>query len=525
MTSPIERKISVGFAAALLVFLMISAALAFSARSLLEARQAMPTTQLAARGLETFGSALVEMENAFFGYLLRGKPDDQEAFDASRERLLRRLPEVRSLLLEHPAHAERLPLLEELVDRRVESMNGVITANQQNPPSQDLPELQDADRALGTSLRSVLQEMELEEIARSRDRTDAVEQQAQTVFWTASASGVLQVLVLILVGYLTWLDVRARRRAEAALKDAEEFNSRVLESSGDCIQVLDVGGRLLSMNAEGRRRMGVKRFATVANAQWTDFWRGDAVNAATAALNEAARGSTGRFQGLCPTMGGVQKWWDVIVTPMMGASGRPEKLLAVLRDITESRSAQDKFKILFEHSANAHLIYDEDGILECNPACVELLRARGKDDILGRKIHELSPGQQLDGAQSEGKLEELRELALHAGSIRHEWQLRRGNRDDVTVEMSLTPVQLNGRTVLLAVWHDLTERKRAEVALRESEERFQAFMNHSPAVAFIKDDQGRYVYINRVFADRFSLSMEELMGKTDFDWMPEDHAR
>lgn len=526
MTSPIERKISIGFAAALLVFLMISAALAYSARSLLDVRQGLPEAQQTARGLELFVSAITEAENAHYGYLLRGLEEDFEAFTVAREQVLRRLSEVSPLLREHPAHAARLPQLESLLGQRLEAMDAVVAARRQPTGAAEGQEArQMAERELDGSLRQLLEEMELEEISRARGRTDVMVRQAVTVFWTASASGVLQVLVLLLVGYLTWLDVRARRSAEAALKGAEEFNSRVLESSGDCIQVLDLEGHLLSMNTEGRRRMGVKRFATVANTQWGDLWRGDAITAATTALAEARRGSTGKFQGLCPTMGGAPKWWDVIVTPMMGASGKPEKLLAVLRDITESRSAQDKFKILFEHSANAHLIFDEEGILDCNPACVELLHARNKGDLLGRRISDLSPKKQLDGAESEGKLLELRELALHAGSIRHEWQLRRGYTEEVTVEMSLTPVQLNGRTVVLAVWHDLTERKRAEVALRESEERFQAFMNHSPAVAFIKDDRGRYVYINRVFADRFSLSMEELMGKTDFDWMPEDHAR
>ncbi len=527
MTSPIERKISAGFAAALLVFLVISAALAYSARSLLDAREKLPEAERTGRSLERLVSTISETENAQYRYVLHKQEEDREVFETNRERLTRRLGDLRPLLLAHPPHAERLPKLEELLNQHIEAMNAAVAAREQvSPPAPGKAVAPPTKKAeFGVALRKLLEEVELEEISRARTRTGLVDRQALTVFWTASASGVLQVLVLLLVGYLTWLDVRARRRAEAALKDAEEFNSRVLESSGDCIQVLNLEGRLLSMNAEGRRRMGVKRFATVANAPWGDFWRGDAIAAAVNALAEARSGSTGRFEGLCPTMGGVQKWWDVIVTPMMGTSGKPEKLLAVLRDITESRSAQDKFKILFENSANAHLIFDDDGILDCNPACVELLRAKDKEDVLGKRIHELSPKQQLDGADSEGKLQELRETAVHAGSIRHEWQLRRGSAEEVTVEMSLTPVQLNGRTVLLAVWHDLTERKRAEAALRESEERFQAFMNHSPAVAFIKDDHGRYVYINRVFADRFSMSMEELMGKTDYDWMPTDHAR
>jgi PAS domain-containing protein len=56
--------------------------------------------------------------------------------------------------------------------------------------------------------------------------------------------------------------------------------------------------------------------------------------------------------------------------------------------------------------------------------------------------------------------------------------------------VTLTRVQFSDRPVMLAVCRDLTERRRAEAALRESEERFKAFMDNSPAIAFIKDDHG-----------------------------------
>src|SRR6202012_2770608 len=58
----------------------------------------------------------------------------------------------------------------------------------------------------------------------------------------------------------------------------------------------------------------------------------------------------------------------------------------------------------------------------------------------------------------------------------------------------------------------------------ESEERFQAFMDHSPAIAFIKDEHGRMLYMNNVMEKRFQTTLEEMFGKTDFDWLPHDYA-
>ena len=69
------------------------------------------------------------------------------------------------------------------------------------------------------------------------------------------------------------------------------------------------------------------------------------------------------------------------------------------------------------------------------------------------------------------------------------------------------------------------DRERAEIALRESEERFHAFMDNSPTVSFMKDAQGRYVYVNRTFERFFQTTLENLRGKTDFDLWPENVAK
>jgi PAS domain S-box-containing protein len=73
--------------------------------------------------------------------------------------------------------------------------------------------------------------------------------------------------------------------------------------------------------------------------------------------------------------------------------------------------------------------------------------------------------------------------------------------------------------------HDVGARTRAEAALRLSEERFRSFMDHSPAIAWMKDDAGRHVYVNRVLADRYQITPEQWLGKADFEIFPEEVAR
>jgi diguanylate cyclase (GGDEF)-like protein/PAS domain S-box-containing protein len=61
--------------------------------------------------------------------------------------------------------------------------------------------------------------------------------------------------------------------------------------------------------------------------------------------------------------------------------------------------------------------------------------------------------------------------------------------------------------------------------LKDSEERLQAFMDHSPVLAFMKDDEGRYVYLNPKMESTFHVALEDVRGKADFDWLPEDVAQ
>ena len=74
------------------------------------------------------------------------------------------------------------------------------------------------------------------------------------------------------------------------------------------------------------------------------------------------------------------------------------------------------------------------------------------------------------------------------------------------------------------VFFEITVRREMEARLRASEARFRAFMKHSPAVAFMKDAKGHYVYINGA-CERFAQrKMEEWLGKTDFEVFPPDIA-
>ncbi len=135
----------------------------------------------------------------------------------------------------------------------------------------------------------------------------------------------------------TTTDITERKRGEEALRQAEELNKRIVESTGDCVKILSLDGRILYVNAEGLRQLELEDAGDLLNRQLGGHLQGEARRAMDEALELARRGGVGRFQTVLRTPSGVTKWFDVAVTPITDATGSVVQLLAISRDITEPR--------------------------------------------------------------------------------------------------------------------------------------------------------------------------------------------
>src|SRR6266446_4173608 len=115
-----------------------------------------------------------------------------------------------------------------------------------------------------------------------------------------------------------------------------DFSTRLIEGSSDCIKVLDLDGRLLSMNAGGMKVLEICDLKPFIGVSWIDFWQGADREAAGAAVKAARDGGLGRFVGFFPTTQTRKPmWFDVVISPILDANGKPEKLLAASRDVTQ----------------------------------------------------------------------------------------------------------------------------------------------------------------------------------------------
>jgi formate hydrogenlyase transcriptional activator len=152
-----------------------------------------------------------------------------------------------------------------------------------------------------------------------------------------------------------------------------EFMARLVDGSRDFIKVLDLDGRLLSMNVGGMEALELCDFAPLVGSSWIDFWEGADRDAAAKAVDAARRGDVGRFVGFLPTrQTRTPKWWDVVVNAIRDDSGNPEKLLAISRDVTEWKRSENLLRVL-----NA----ERQALLDVNRA---VSRHLGRDELFGQ---------------------------------------------------------------------------------------------------------------------------------------------
>ncbi|MFD0935836.1 HWE histidine kinase domain-containing protein, partial [Methylobacterium trifolii] len=139
----------------------------------------------------------------------------------------------------------------------------------------------------------------------------------------------------------------------AQLLASEEFNRRILWTTTDCVKMLDLDGRLITVSETGPAVFGVPNFAGLVGRPWAEFWScADSRARVLHALVQARVGMPCRFQAMLDVSGGPATWWDIAVTPINGADGRPERILAVSRDITELKQTEDRQTLLMQELAH-----------------------------------------------------------------------------------------------------------------------------------------------------------------------------
>ena len=184
------------------------------------------------------------------------------------------------------------------------------------------------------------------------------------------------------------------------------------------------------------------------------------------------------------------------------------------------RESERKFQGLFESSRDALMTLEPPfwRFTSGNPATVKMFRVKNTEEFTALAPWELSPERQPDGRASAGKAAEMIEKAVREGSHSFEWTHRRVNGEEFPATVLLSRMESKGKVFLQASVRDITERKRAEEALRESEQRYrQLFETESDAIFVVDCESGRFLDANQAALKMYGYSREEFLRLRDVD--------
>ena len=149
-------------------------------------------------------------------------------------------------------------------------------------------------------------------------------------------------------------DVHDHVLAREALQISEAVNRSMIEATPDCISLLDLDGNIRFVNASVLSALGLASSEALIGRPWAHAFPPSARGPARLALSHAQAGRLGHFSAAQRSPSG-DRWWDVILAPIRADGGAQTGILAIARDITHQKTAEERVKWAGNHDALTHL--------------------------------------------------------------------------------------------------------------------------------------------------------------------------
>ena len=292
-------------------------------------------------------------------------------------------------------------------------------------------------------------------------------------------------LITAALGAIVHLTVRRRETLERLVEQrTEELNNKgehlaaTLRSIGDGVISSNIHGRVTHLNAAAERLTG-----------WTSA-EAHGLRVETIlpllAVQKSPAVTEGRHQGPSVQVLPATRRSSELVSrtgqhyhiadscaPIQAINGTLLGAVWVFRDVTLEnkqrellRASEQRHRLLFELSPDAYLILHNGVFTDCNAAALEMLGAR-RDQLIGLAPDNVSPERQPDGTLSASAATDRMREATERGRARFEWLCRRMDGVEFHVDICLALMPLDGKSILLSVLRDITERKLSELKLVE----------------------------------------------------------
>jgi len=314
------------------------------------------------------------------------------------------------------------------------------------------------------------------------------------------------------------------RQMEERLRESEERFRSIFDNSLDAIMLTQPTGEIIAANRAAQRLLGKTEEEICRGGRAGMVVEDEAL---AAALD--ARERNGQWRGALTyrRKDGSTFPVDVSSNVFGGPDGRAMTIL-IFRDITERmrleeelRLSMSKYRDIFENvPIGLYQVSPAGRFIRANDHAARILGYDSPEELMDT-VTDISTQIYADPS----KRNEAVRLLTENGSIENfEVEFLHKDGSPVWVSINAKVVRDEQGDILYheGVSQDISQRKKAENALQESEARFRIFMDNSPTIAWIKDTQGRYVYLSRTFETRFRLRPGDWTGKSDAElWHPE----
>ncbi|MFN2529935.1 MAG: PAS domain S-box protein [Pyrinomonadaceae bacterium] len=315
-------------------------------------------------------------------------------------------------------------------------------------------------------------------------------------------------------------DVTEQKRAREALREAEARLRTVIGGASLILFATDKDGIFTLCEGEGLKTLGLKPGELVGQSVFDVY-----ANTPSIGVN-IHRALAGEAFTTSVVVG--EYIFDVRYSPLTDVNDQVVGVIGAATDITDQRRAEasihrseERYRELFENANDIIYTHDLAGNFISLNRSGERITGYSREEATKLNVADVIAPEYLGLA---------REMIAHKGggnaATVYELEILSKDGRRVRLEVSTRVIEQDGKPIAIqGIARDLTERKRSEAALLESRAFFNSFMDNSPAVAFMKDESGRYVYVNKPFERSFGQNLQFLKGRTSYSWLPAPTAK
>ena len=310
----------------------------------------------------------------------------------------------------------------------------------------------------------------------------------------------------------------------------------ILDNLFAYVALLDPQGLVVEVNQAPLTDGGYRREDIIGqHFTETPWWNHDdqVKGQLAAAIVKASQGEPSRYD-VAVDMGGTLVPIDLQISPVFDERGTLEGLLATAIDITERKRAESalnqKDEVLYKTEQQIRALIDllPVGVAAADPvhggiAFGNALFAR----MLGysqEQLRTLTPADLHPPAEVERVMAEFGKAARGEIQTSSEIPIRRRDGSTFLAEIRNTFIELDGRRYHLGLFTDITERKQAEAALRQSEEKFRSLVENTSDCICEVDPEGRFTYLSPQFRNLLGYAPADFIGRSPRDLIPEQEA-